>query len=136
MQLINGGDQMAVKITLQFDDYHTSFVVPGTLEEAQATGHERLLELLSRSKDVTSLEAGRRFEAVLRDRRGNHLVYRGLTLFIGQDLVTKMTFVKQDQDSSPKQVKAVVKLRKQQPRAKPHSSHGTEQLDLLSITGD
>lgn len=60
---------MAVKITLQFD-YHTSFVVPGTLEEAQAAGHERLLELLSRSKDVTSLEAGRRFEAVLRDRRG------------------------------------------------------------------
>lgn len=129
---------MAVKITLQFDDYHTSFVVPGTLEEAQVAvaGHERLLELLSRSKDVTSLEAGRRFEAVLRDRRGNHLVYRGLTSFLGQDLVTKMTFVKRDQDSSTKQVKAVVKLRKQQLRPKPHLSHGTEQLDLLSITGD
>lgn len=126
---------MAVKITLQFDDYHTSFVVPGTLEEVQAAGHERLLELLSRSKDVTSLEAGRRFEAVLRDRRGNHLFYRGLTSFLGQDLITKMTFVKQD--PSPKQVKAVmVKLRKQQPRAKPHPSHGTEQLDLLSLTGD
>ena len=126
---------MAVKITLQFDDYHTSFVVPGTLEEAQAAGHERLLELLSRSKDVTSLEAGRRFEAVLRDRRGNHLVYRGLTSFLGQDLVTKMTFVKQD--PSLQQVKAVVvKPRKQKSRAEPHLSHGTEQLDLLSITGD
>lgn len=128
---------MAVKITLQFDDYQTSVVVPGTLTEVQRASQEQLLEWLATfSEEVTRLDDGRRFEAVLKeDRRGKHLVYLGLTSFLGQGLVTKMMVVNQE----PKPCQAepgAEKLRERKAKLKTHHGHGTEQLDLLSIAGD